>query len=138
MESTENQSGLLHQIIPPRLEDAGLEDPALPPELIHEAFLKAAAAVKSGAASIFSGDDDCLDDPTPTEDDVSDVVDVIEPENEAPGPCVDGLQGLDIKEEENLKESEEKEKKEKKPILVGSYVWKKYKIWLLDLISVLQ
>ncbi|CAI8601168.1 unnamed protein product [Vicia faba] len=122
MESTENQSNLLHQILPPRLEDAALEDPALPPELIHEAFLKAAAAVKSGAVSIFSGDDGCIDDPKPTEEDFSDVVDVNEPENEAPGPCVDGLQGLEIKEKEDLKESEEKEKKEKEPILVGSYV----------------
>lgn len=121
MESTENQSNLLHQIIPPRLEDAGLEDPALPPELIHEAFLKAAAAVKSGAASIFSGDDACIDDPTP-EDDVSDILDGIEPENEEPGPCVDGLQGLEIEEKEDEKEREGKEKEEKKPILVGSYV----------------
>ncbi|XP_058734431.1 uncharacterized protein LOC131606178 [Vicia villosa] len=122
METTENQSNLLHQIIPPRLEDAGLEDPALPPDLIHEAFLKAAAAVKSGAASIFSGDDACIDDPTPAEDDKCDVVDGIEPENEVPGPCVDGLEGLEIEEKEDAKEREEKEKEEKKPILVGSYV----------------
>ncbi|MCI14064.1 hypothetical protein A2U01_0035191, partial [Trifolium medium] len=119
MESTEKQSGLLHQILPPRLEDAGLEDPALPPESIHEAFLKAAAAVKSSAASIFSGEDDCVDDPTPTEEKVSDAVDVIEPESEAPGACVDGLQGLEIEEKKDVKESEEKEKK---PILVGGYV----------------
>ncbi|WJX48900.1 hypothetical protein P8452_35402 [Trifolium repens] len=119
MESTEKQSGLLHQILPPRLEDAGLEDPALPPESIHEAFLKAAAAVKSSAASIFSDEDDCVEDPTPTGEKVSDAVDVIEPENEAPGACVDGLQGLEIEEKKDVKESEEKEKK---PILVGGYV----------------
>lgn len=116
MESTENQSGLLHQIIPPRLEDAGLEDPALPPESIHEAFLKAAAAVKSTAASIFSGEDDCIDDPRPVGEDGSDVVVGIQPENEPPAACVDELQGLDIKEKEDLKKNEGKEKKEK-PIL---------------------
>ncbi|XP_057452871.1 uncharacterized protein LOC130744730 [Lotus japonicus] len=76
MESTGEQSGLLHQILPPRLEDAGLEDPALPPESIHQAFLKAAAAVKSRAASIFS-----------SEDDAADCVG-IEPENHPPGPCI--------------------------------------------------
>lgn len=92
MESTEDQSGLLHRIIPPRLEDAGLEDPALPPESIHEAFLKAASAVKSRAASIFSGEehdaDGCVDDPCPTGEGASDAVVGIEPENEPPqGPC---------------------------------------------------
>ena len=123
MESTEKQPSLLQQIIPPRLEDAGLEDPALPPESIHEAFLKAAAAVKS---RLFSGEDDCIDDPKPSGEDVSDVVGVIEPENEEPGACVDGLQGL---EKDDVKEkSEEKEKKkEKKPILVGGYAWNDFK-----------
>lgn len=120
MESTEKQPGLLQQIVPPRLEDAGLEDPALPPESIHEAFLKAAAAVKS---RIFtsSDEDDCIDDPKPGGEDASDVVGVIEPEKEEPGACVDGLQGLD-KEKDDVKEkSEEKEKKEKKPIFIGGY-----------------
>jgi hypothetical protein len=122
MESTEKQPGLLQQIIPPRLEDAGLEDPALPPESIHEAFLKAAAAVKS---RIFtsSGEDDCIDDPKPAGEDASDVVGVIEPENEEPGACVDGLQGLEKDDVKEKEKSEEKEKKkEKKPILVGGYV----------------
>ncbi|KAL1341168.1 hypothetical protein AAHE18_09G067300 [Arachis hypogaea] len=69
MESTKEQHGLLHQILPPRLEDAGVEDCALPPESIHQAFLKAAAAVKS-AAAIFSDDvdetaGDCVNDPWP-------------------------------------------------------------------------
>lgn len=86
MESTEEQSGRLHQILPPRLEDAGLEDCALPPESIHQAFLKAASAVKH----IFSDDDDagdCVSNPWPTAEDTSDVVAGIQPENEPAGPC---------------------------------------------------
>ncbi|XP_004302907.1 PREDICTED: uncharacterized protein LOC101294382 [Fragaria vesca subsp. vesca] len=66
MEATDEQPGLLHRIHPPRLEDAGLEDCALPPDSIKEAFLKAATAVKSRATSIFTSDDDeddCVDDP---------------------------------------------------------------------------
>ncbi|XVF86615.1 hypothetical protein PTKIN_Ptkin18bG0056600 [Pterospermum kingtungense] len=70
METTES-TGLLDKILPPRLEDAGLEDCALPPDSIHEAFLKAASAVKSRAATLFHSDDEdevepgCLDDPLP-------------------------------------------------------------------------
>ena len=92
MESTKEQHGLLHQILPPRLEDAGLEDCALPPESIHQAFLKAAAAVKS-AAAIFSDDDDettgdCVNDPWPAAaEGTSDAVIGIEPENELSGAC---------------------------------------------------
>ncbi|KAL1300927.1 hypothetical protein AAHE18_18G216300 [Arachis hypogaea] len=92
MESTKEQHGLLHQILPPRLEDAGLEDCALLPESIHQAFLKAAAAVKS-AAAIFSDDDDetagdCVNDPWPAAaEGTSDAVIGIEPENELSGAC---------------------------------------------------
>ncbi|XP_022721431.1 ras-related protein Rab7-like isoform X2 [Durio zibethinus] len=62
-------TGLLDGILPPRLEDAGLEDCALSPDSIHEAFLKAAFAVKSREATFFHCDDEdevepgCLDDP---------------------------------------------------------------------------
>ncbi|XP_061367555.1 uncharacterized protein LOC133310609 [Gastrolobium bilobum] len=170
MESTKEQSGLLHQILPPRLEDAGLEDPALPPESIHEAFLKAATAVKSRAASIFSvtddeNDADCVNDPWPTGNDATDAVVGIELENEPSGPCtvlkgceavadevkvggggveevvvcegvklgeeseacVDELQGLGIKEKDDVKNGgvggeEEEEEKEKKPTLVEGFV----------------
>lgn len=46
-------------IRPPRLEDAGLEDCALPPESIAEAFSLAAAAVSSRLARLrFSEDSD--------------------------------------------------------------------------------
>ncbi|XVF24984.1 hypothetical protein REPUB_Repub13aG0174400 [Reevesia pubescens] len=73
MEATKGRepTGLLDKILPPRLEDAGLEDCALPPDSIHEAFLKAASAVKSRAATLFHSDDEdevesgCLDDPFP-------------------------------------------------------------------------
>jgi len=94
MESTKEQSGIFDQILPPRLEDAGLEDPALPPESIHQAFLQAAAAVKSRAASIFSStadtdddDDGCVSDPWPASKEASDVFVGIDTENEPPGSC---------------------------------------------------
>ncbi|CAM8942164.1 unnamed protein product [Rhodiola kirilowii] len=47
MEAPPDQNPLLAEIRPPRIEDAGLEDCALPPDSIREAFLKAAAAVGS-------------------------------------------------------------------------------------------
>ncbi|KAJ8756088.1 hypothetical protein K2173_024635 [Erythroxylum novogranatense] len=80
MEATKERdftSGILEKVIPPRLEDAGLEDCALPPESIKEAFLRAATAVKSRATSIFSDDEDaggCLHDPWPEDKDVPDSV----------------------------------------------------------------
>lgn len=68
MEATEEAGGLLGKIMPPRLEDAGLEDCALPPESIKEAFLKAATAVRS-AISASSDDEEaegrCVNDPWP-------------------------------------------------------------------------
>ncbi|KAI5650546.1 hypothetical protein M9H77_36551 [Catharanthus roseus] len=70
MEATgEAAQGLLGKIRPPRLEDAGLEDCALPPESIKEAFLKAASAVRSIVSSHTSDDEDegrCVNDPWPT------------------------------------------------------------------------
>ncbi|XP_051135095.1 uncharacterized protein LOC127254187 [Andrographis paniculata] len=58
MEEAATAASLLDKIKPPRLEDAGLEDCALPPESIKEAFLKAASAVRS-----LVSDDRCVDDP---------------------------------------------------------------------------
>ncbi|KAK4269379.1 hypothetical protein QN277_022543 [Acacia crassicarpa] len=92
MESAKEDTGLLHQILPPRLEDAGLEECALPAESIKEAFFKAAFAVTSRAASVLSADDEdydatCVKDPWPTAKDASDVIIGIEPESEAGGPC---------------------------------------------------
>ncbi|KAI4324746.1 hypothetical protein MLD38_030203 [Melastoma candidum] len=57
MESTKGKemtASIFAEILPPRLEDAGLEDCALPPESIQEAFMKAAFAVKSRASSLLS------------------------------------------------------------------------------------
>ncbi|KAI3455434.1 hypothetical protein Pfo_012097 [Paulownia fortunei] len=66
MEEARDAESFLDKIKPPRLEDAGLEDCALPPESIKEAFLKAASAVRS----LISASDDedefggrCVDDP---------------------------------------------------------------------------
>ncbi|XLR28470.1 hypothetical protein S83_056370 [Arachis hypogaea] len=150
MESTKEQHGLLHQILPPRLEDAGLEDCALPPESIQQAFLKATAAVKS-AAAIFSDDDDetagdCVNDPWPAAaEGTSDAVIGIEPENELPGacavekgceeggdevkvsggeeePCIDELQGLGIEDDAKKNKKKNCEEEEKKPTLTEGYV----------------
>ncbi|CAK7356692.1 unnamed protein product [Dovyalis caffra] len=98
-------TGFLDQIPPPRLEDAGLEDCALPPDLIKEAFLKAATAVKSRATSIFTDQeesDDCIQDPRPEDakgaadklvgvppvPEVSDALVGVEVGKETPGSCV--------------------------------------------------
>ncbi|KAL0319253.1 UNVERIFIED_CONTAM: hypothetical protein Scaly_1864300 [Sesamum calycinum] len=66
MEGARQAESFLDKIKPPRLEDAGLEDCALPPESIKEAFLKAASAVRSLVSA--SDDEDqsggrCVDDP---------------------------------------------------------------------------
>lgn len=62
MEAAGGAESLIDKIKPPRLEDAGLEDCALPPESIKEAFLKAASAVRS---IVTDSDDEgrCVEDP---------------------------------------------------------------------------
>ncbi|KAK1362913.1 Mucin-5AC like [Heracleum sosnowskyi] len=85
MEATE---GIFEKIRPPRIEDAGLEDCALPPESIKEAFLKAASAVRSSLVSDDEDDATCVDDPWPSAGESSDAIVGILPENEAPGSCV--------------------------------------------------
>ncbi|KAL6285737.1 hypothetical protein ACE6H2_010127 [Prunus campanulata] len=94
MEATKEQgAGLLHHILPPRLEDAGLEDWALPPDSIKEAFLKAATAMKSRSTSIFTTDEDeeafedCISDPWPDLKVPADEVIGAGPETRSPGPC---------------------------------------------------
>ncbi|XP_031484969.1 uncharacterized protein LOC116254053 [Nymphaea colorata] len=74
-QATSSQAEGLLKIAPPRLEDAGLEDCALPPDAIKLAFLKAADAI----GSVLPGrlrhreDDDgysgkrCVDNPPPTD-----------------------------------------------------------------------
>lgn len=62
MEAAGEAKSIIEKIMPPRLEDAGLEDCALPPDSIREAFLKAASAVRSIISD--SGDEGgCVDDP---------------------------------------------------------------------------
>ncbi|PON88447.1 hypothetical protein TorRG33x02_158130 [Trema orientale] len=107
MEAKEEQGGgILHHILPPRLEDAGLEDCALPPDSIKEAFLKAATAVKSRATSILTADEhdeegsdgDCVKDPWPpaAKERSSDLVGVgLSPEAEPPGACT-AEKGVDV------------------------------------------
>lgn len=77
---------LFGPILPPRLEDAGLEDCALPPDSIAEAFSLAAAAVSSRLARLPLSDSDeegdevdrppcgCVDDAGPARGVVPDVV----------------------------------------------------------------
>ncbi|KAM3699781.1 hypothetical protein ACB098_05G050300 [Castanea mollissima] len=99
METTKEEEGggLLNQILPPRLEDAGLEDCALPPDSIKEAFLRAATAVKSHASSIFAtdfvdddeGEGNCVNDPWPPAG-ANDTLVGLSPEHEDEadsGPC---------------------------------------------------
>lgn len=136
--------GLFDQILPPRLEDAGLEDSALPPDSIREAFFKAASAVKSRATALLSSSDD-VDDPwSPTSDPPTGIL----PERDPPATCaadkglkfpgfcgdevvvggmeerrgkgcvVDVLEGLEIGDDaEKKKKSDEEEK----PILAEGF-----------------
>lgn len=73
----------------PRLEDAGLEDCALPPDSIQEAFLKAATAVRS---RIFHSSDDesegeCVNDPWPGNGSSGDKLVGITAEADRPDAC---------------------------------------------------
>ena len=123
MESTKDrEGGLLDKILPPRLEDAGLEDCALPPNSIQEAFLRVATTVKSRASSIFTTDDDegaphgpCATEkgsrvPEVGSDDV-----VMRGGGKA---CVEGLQGLEIGE----KVKNGGKEGEKKPTLTEAFI----------------
>ncbi|XP_030525648.1 uncharacterized protein LOC115737598 [Rhodamnia argentea] len=79
----------LDELIPPRLEDAGLEDCALPLESIQLAFLKAAAAADGSDAP---EGDDRLDGPRPLAKGDSNVVagalsEPDDPADDAAGPC---------------------------------------------------
>ncbi|CAI9286362.1 unnamed protein product [Lactuca saligna] len=84
-----NIGSLLDKIKPPLLEDAGLEDCALPPDSIQEAFLKAATAVRS---HIFHDSDDesegdCINDPWPGNESGGDRLIGITTEADPPGAC---------------------------------------------------
>ncbi|CAH8389022.1 unnamed protein product [Eruca vesicaria subsp. sativa] len=103
MEAAKERVGLLDKILPPALADAGLEDCALPPESIHEAFRKAADAVKSRAASLFEHDEEegergCVADPKPASKgsetkpipEASDTIIVGGDDERDTGPCLVG------------------------------------------------
>lgn len=82
---------LLDKIQPPRLEDAGLEDCALPPDSIQEAFLKASSAVRSRifhAASDEESEGECINDPWPVSEPSGDKLVGITPEADPSGSCV--------------------------------------------------
>ncbi|KAK9078321.1 hypothetical protein SSX86_002386 [Deinandra increscens subsp. villosa] len=82
---------LLDTIQPPRLEDAGLEDCALPADSIQEAFLKAASAVKSRIFHATSDDEsegECVNDPWPGNGSSGDKLVGIEAEADPSGSCV--------------------------------------------------
>ncbi|KAL1811399.1 hypothetical protein ACET3Z_021464 [Daucus carota] len=85
----EATDGIFQKIRPPRLEDAGLEDCALPPDSIKEAFLKAASAVRSSLLSQSDEEDEsaCVQDPWPCSGDSADALVGISPENSPPGSC---------------------------------------------------
>ncbi|KAJ8505995.1 hypothetical protein OPV22_006881 [Ensete ventricosum] len=73
MDEEEERGAVLHEaaaafIAPPRLEDAGLEDCALPPESIMEAF--ALAAISVGPRVDEDGDDEGFGE-APDEDSAS-------------------------------------------------------------------
>ncbi|XP_018731155.2 uncharacterized protein LOC104452023 [Eucalyptus grandis] len=95
----------LDELVPPRLEDAGLEDCALPLESIQLAFLKAAAAAAAdddddadddADGSDAPGGDDRLDGPRPYANGDSGVVaagalsEPDGPADDAAGPCSRG------------------------------------------------
>ncbi|KAL5729235.1 hypothetical protein ACHQM5_002211 [Ranunculus cassubicifolius] len=115
----------------PRLEDAGLEDCALSPNSIKQAFFKAANSIKSFVA--HDEQHQTLDSKGCVQDSIgggaaadngegnkgSDrVVDteVLGNDKEA---CVDGLKGLKINNGGNVKDGD---KKEKGPILVEGFI----------------
>ncbi|WOH10769.1 hypothetical protein DCAR_0730239 [Daucus carota subsp. sativus] len=95
----EAADGIFHKILPPRLEDAGLEDCALPPDSIREAFLKAASAVRSSLLSQSDDEDDstCVHNPWPSTGDSADALVGILSESSPPGSCA-GRKGGEVPE----------------------------------------
>ncbi|KAK1416846.1 hypothetical protein QVD17_25963 [Tagetes erecta] len=82
---------LLDKIQPPCLEDAGLEDCALPPDSIQEAFLKAASVVRSRifhTASDEESEGECVNDPWPVSEPSGDKLVGITTEADPSGSCV--------------------------------------------------
>ncbi|CAN4086844.1 unnamed protein product [Withania somnifera] len=91
MELTKESESLLDKIRPPRLEDAGLENCALPPESIKEAFLKAANSVRSMISPSDDEDESqghCVKTPSPIEYSTKDaLIGITEGVTDIPGKC---------------------------------------------------
>ena len=94
MEAAKEEGNLLCTIRPPKLEDAGLEDCALPHESIKEAFFKAANSVRSwtrndDVESETEEDDDCVKDLNfpPKNGESYDSLIGVTPASDPPGPC---------------------------------------------------
>ncbi|KAF5192203.1 hypothetical protein FRX31_018208 [Thalictrum thalictroides] len=77
--------GILGNIRAPRLEDAGLEDCALSPKSIKQAFFKAANSIRSFVTDDEDGS--CVQDPCPTDSKLDDSLIGISPAPDPPGPC---------------------------------------------------
>ncbi|GAB4842216.1 hypothetical protein Ancab_012174 [Ancistrocladus abbreviatus] len=135
MEATREEHSLLDKIRPPRLEDAGLEDCALPPDSIKEAFFKAASAVSSRTASVLfheEGEDEergCVNDPWPTtRSPTSDAVVGLAPEANPPESCIAEKGGAligerdgagDLVGERNAAEEEDENNKDEVVVVGG-------------------
>ncbi|XP_042755625.1 uncharacterized protein LOC122196594 [Lactuca sativa] len=84
-----NIDSLLDKIKPPLLEDAGLEDCALPLDSIQEFFLKAATIVRSHIFHNFDDESegDCINDPWPGNESGGDRLIGITTEVDPSGAC---------------------------------------------------
>ncbi|XP_065038414.1 uncharacterized protein LOC135673396 [Musa acuminata AAA Group] len=119
MDEEEERGAVLHEeaasfICPPRLEDAGLEDCALPPESIMEAF--ALAAISVGPRVDEDGDDEGFGE-APDEDDASGAASEVVGGGGVGVVASDGLAVLggddsDSVEKKTAKEYEAEEKEE--------------------------
>lgn len=126
MELTKESESLLDKIRPPRLEDAGLEDSALPPESIKEAFLKAATAVRS-MISVSDEDESqgqCVKTPSPSEDSTKDaLVGITEGIEHIPGKCsTEKGGGGDVPEGTTDVVADSKDPEEVGDLVGGSYL----------------
>ncbi|WOK98566.1 hypothetical protein Cni_G07278 [Canna indica] len=99
-------------IRPPRLEDAGLEDCALPPESVMEAFARAAISARP-AIEEDDSDDDGPDENSASEASTSVAGAGTECELTSNGISVLGGEVSDSVREERAKEREEEEEEER-------------------------
>ncbi|KAI3843891.1 hypothetical protein MKW92_044794, partial [Papaver armeniacum] len=94
MEAANEEGSLLSSIIPPRLEDAGLEDCALSHDSIKEAFLKAANSLKSWAPT----DPDSEDEDPREELGLPDSLIGVKPASDPPSSCCSNEKGNGLPE----------------------------------------